>query len=705
MTNSQAGQAEINERTIELAQAPSRSGAAIELGSIIHDSYKVLKLLGRGGMGSVYQVRHVKTQADYALKVLDACSSESSARRFEIEAKAANRLDHPNLIKVHDSGLINDGQPFFVMEYVPGMTLADHLQQKGRMSLAHALNIFIQVGFALAYAHENGLIHRDLKPSNIMLIENTASSLCSSVKLVDLGIAKWNAEEEYNQQTLTRTGEIFGSPLYMSPEQCMGIPVDRRSDLYSLGCVIYETLTGAPPVMGENALSTMMKHQSEKPLSLREASLGIEFPQSIEQVVARLLEKAPDKRYSNAQLLTAALVNIQQSMHETEEAQNQSLLTQAQKKRIAKEADALFSTRNIIGALIILASFGLGYLTGNSTIQSAPAVAAVKSGSIKSIEEKLAGVPSGYVDIIDGESPKGKDPYMGTGKGFFTTRSGNQTVCHFPEKTIGRVGVSKSELLPQYISDARGVVKVPAGPLSFSGNAEIFLYPRLLEKFRPGELGTLELQDAHRGAKELMRTIPLQKNLTFLNLSGTWLDNEDIAMLGKLPKLQHLFLCSSQIDANTIANIKTLHNLKSIDITDSIGPSKFLEALSTSKEIQYLRLKKCDIKAKDLEALGKMSSLTSLDLKGNKSVSDEGLKSLASLKNLEVLNLENCPISIKGLASLKSLPLKRLTISDSNLSKVEIEEAKKMIPGIYLKSNQSDSHGRLHYVLDSFTIK
>jgi len=116
-------------------------------------------------------------------------------------------------------------------------------------------------------------------------------------------------------------------------------------------------------------------------------------------------------------------------------------------------------------------------------------------------------------------------------------------------------------------------------------------------------------------------------------------------------------------------------------------------------------LKKCDIKAKDLEALGKMSSLTSLDLKGNKSVSDEGLKSLASLKNLEVLNLENCPISIKGLASLKSLPLKRLTISDSNLSKEEIEEAKKMIPGIYLKSNQSDSHGRLHYVLDSFTIK
>lgn len=314
MTNSQAGQPETDEKTIKLSMASTHSGAQIEFGSTIHERYQVLKLLGRGGMGSVYHVRDLQSQADLALKVLDIHSGESSTRRFEIEAKAANRLDHPNLIKVHDSGLTEFGQPFFVMEYVPGITLSEHLRKKGRLNLAQALNIFIQVGFALAYAHENGLIHRDLKPGNIMLIENTAGSMCSSVKLVDLGIAKWEVEAEFNQQTLTRTGEVFGSPLYMSPEQCLGVAVDFRCDLYSLGCVFYESLTGAPPHVGENALATMMKHQAEKPLSLKEASLGVEFPAELERIAAKLLEKRAQDRYETAQSLCEDLVRLEEHL-------------------------------------------------------------------------------------------------------------------------------------------------------------------------------------------------------------------------------------------------------------------------------------------------------------------------------------------------------------------------------------------------------
>ncbi len=130
------------------------------------------------------------------------------------------------------------------------------------------------------------------------------------VKVVDFGIAKLTGQDEFTQQTLTKTGEIFGSPLYMSPEQCTGIAVDHRSDLYSLGCVIYEALTGAPPLVGESALSTMMKHQSEEALSLKEGSLGIEFPQQIEQIVSRLLAKDIQQRYQSAQYFTADLVYL-----------------------------------------------------------------------------------------------------------------------------------------------------------------------------------------------------------------------------------------------------------------------------------------------------------------------------------------------------------------------------------------------------------
>ncbi len=282
-------------------------------GKKIMDKFIVVEHLGTGGMGSVFKVQHVHLKTFYALKCLNHKQGNDAIwRRFENEARAANRLDHPNLIKVHDSGLLPDGQPYFVMDLVEGITIGQELAARGTFTLAQSLKIFIQVGFALSYAHANGVIHRDIKPSNIMLVKNITGSLGGTVKVVDFGIAKLTGKDEFNQQTLTRTGEVFGSPLYMSPEQCMGVAVDHRSDLYSLGCVLYEALTGAPPVVGDSALSTMMKHQNETPSAMRQASLGLDFPDSIEYVVAKLLEKDPNNRYQNASLLTADLVAIEQ---------------------------------------------------------------------------------------------------------------------------------------------------------------------------------------------------------------------------------------------------------------------------------------------------------------------------------------------------------------------------------------------------------
>lgn len=705
MTNSQAGQAETDEQTVQLAIAPLESGAQLETNSTIHARYQVIKLLGRGGMGSVYLVKDLQTEADFALKLLNIHSSESSARRFEIEAKAANRLDHPNLIKVHDSGLTESGQPFFVMEYVPGMTLADHLKTRGRLSLTHALNIFIQVGFALAYAHENGLIHRDLKPGNIMLIENTAGSLCSSVKLVDLGIAKWEVEEAYIQQTLTRTGEVLGSPLYMSPEQCMGIAIDRRSDLYSLGCVIYEALTGAPPLIAESALATMMKHQTETPLSLKEASLGIEFPQSVELLVAKLLEKDPNKRHSNAQLVTAELVNIQQNLHDAEETQKHDSFGTAQKNQPSFRSKSLFNTRNLACALIVIAAYGLGYLTGNCVFISAPATAAVKPAAVKTIEQKLAGVPGGYVEFLEGQSPEGKDPYMGTGRGFFTETRGTETVCHFPDVEIGSIGNVEPNGQPIYRADAKGTKRLPKGLLAFKANSQMMLYPSMLEKFRPGELGCLELQNGNRKATLFLRTLRQQKNLRYIDLSATWVENEDIAEIGKLPDLQQLYLSGSEIDPNAVAGMKNLNNLKNLDVTDSKGVSKLIQALQKNKSLTYLKLKRCDLKATDVEAIGKIRSLKILDIKNNKGVSDSSLKALASLSNLRELNLEYCPITFHGVSFLKNLPLKKLKLSDNNFTEAQKQELKRIFSGIEFESNQKESGTQLHYVLETFEVK
>ncbi|HEY9784545.1 MAG TPA: serine/threonine-protein kinase [Candidatus Obscuribacterales bacterium] len=243
----------------------SEHSALLEIGSIVLEKYRVLELLGSGGVGSVYRIQHVLMGGELALKCLNKRQPDDATwRRFQNEARAANKLDHQNFIKVHDFGLLPSGRPYIVMDLVRGVTLADEIKGRGVLSVPRAIKIFLQVVFALSYAHENGIIHRDIKPSNIMLLTADDGSQTDSVKVVDLGIAKLTGQDEFSQQTLTKTGEIFGSPLYMSPEQCMGIAVDHRSDLYSLGCVLYEALTGAPPFIGDNALTTMMRHQSEK---------------------------------------------------------------------------------------------------------------------------------------------------------------------------------------------------------------------------------------------------------------------------------------------------------------------------------------------------------------------------------------------------------------------------------------------------------
>jgi len=295
----------------------SGASATFEPGKILLDKFRVVEHLGAGGMGNVYRVDHLLLEKPFAFKCLNKFQeADASWKRFQNEAKAAQLLDHPNLLKVFEFGLLESGQPFFLMELVEGKTLADEIKRLGHLPTQRAVSLFIQVAFAIACAHDQKIVHRDLKPSNIMIVPPKSEHERETVKVVDFGIAKLTGVDEFNQQTLTKTGEIFGSPFYMSPEQCTGLPVDYRSDLYSLGCVFFETLTSAPPFMGESALSTMMKHQSEKPMSLKEASLGQNYPPALEQIVGKLLEKNPEKRYQSAHLLARDLIALERDLAE-----------------------------------------------------------------------------------------------------------------------------------------------------------------------------------------------------------------------------------------------------------------------------------------------------------------------------------------------------------------------------------------------------
>jgi serine/threonine-protein kinase len=270
----------------------------IEVGSILAERYEVVETLGEGGMGCVYKVRHRQIGRIYAVKVMWRSKdyNERDYKRFLQEAKIAGSFTHANLASVYDYGETADGYAFMVMDYVDGISLAELLGQDRLIELNRAVNIFIQICAGLHYAHEKGLIHRDIKPSNIMVVQEGDHE---HVKIVDFGITKVLSTTIDTEKDLTRAGEIFGSPFYISPEQCVGDEVDTRSDIYSLGCLMYQVLTGHKPFDGESAVETIIAHLHSAPHTFEEVCPDLKLPRRIEEIVLKCMERVPRDRYQS----------------------------------------------------------------------------------------------------------------------------------------------------------------------------------------------------------------------------------------------------------------------------------------------------------------------------------------------------------------------------------------------------------------------
>jgi len=275
----------------------------LEVGVRFADRFQILGVVGRGSMGIVYQARHELMGRIVAIKMLrgQLAGDERSMRRFEREARAASRMDHPNLIAVHDFGLTDNRQPYLVMDFAQGSTLYEVQRREDHMPPVRAVRIFTQVCDALQHAHLQGVVHRDLKPSNIMLVEKDGEP--DFVKVFDLGIAKIAWGEEEDKEPLTRTNEVCGSPIYLSPEQCRHESLDARSDIYSLGVVMYELLTGVPPLMGETVYDTIYMHVHEQARPFAEVRPDLHIPSRMERIVFKALEKDPETRYQSMQEL------------------------------------------------------------------------------------------------------------------------------------------------------------------------------------------------------------------------------------------------------------------------------------------------------------------------------------------------------------------------------------------------------------------
>lgn len=262
------------------------------IGTVFAEKYKVKEMLGEGGMSTVFKATHIFVKRDVAIKVLKghATASKESLKRFMREARTMGSLDHPGIVAVSDFGLAPDGRAYLIMDYLEGMSLSDVLEKTGPLRRTAFNDVVLQICEALSFAHQQGVIHRDLKPSNIML--NRRSNGQTQIKVVDFGLAKF-LEEESEDQKLTQTGECFGSPLYMAPEQCTGKKADERTDIYALGCIFFECLTGYPPIMGRTAADTMQQHLREKPADFPE---GSQVDPHVRVAIYKALEKKPPNR-------------------------------------------------------------------------------------------------------------------------------------------------------------------------------------------------------------------------------------------------------------------------------------------------------------------------------------------------------------------------------------------------------------------------
>lgn len=265
--------------------------------------FQLLKQLGTGGMAVVYLAEQLSLKRHVAVKVLreEMLSDEVHLQRFEQEAFAAGGLNHPNIVQVFMIGE-QDGVHYIAQEYVAGCNLREHLLREGIPELPEALRLIEQIAAALEVASDAGIVHRDVKPENILMTEK------GDVKVADFGLAQLSLSEERAQ--LTQVGMTMGTPLYMSPEQVSGQPLDHRSDLYSLGITSYHLLTGRPPFHGETALSIAVQHVNNESLPLQE--LRNDLPDVVCRMVHKMMEKRPDDRYQTAEALIADCRKISQ---------------------------------------------------------------------------------------------------------------------------------------------------------------------------------------------------------------------------------------------------------------------------------------------------------------------------------------------------------------------------------------------------------
>ncbi len=492
-----------------------RAPRSVDVGTIVGDRYRLVSRLGGGAMGEVFVAENLAIRLRVAVKLLkpELLADAVFRERFQQEAQAIAAIEHPNVARFLD--LVVGDPTFLVMEYVRGQTLSERLKEKGPLSILEAIQVSVRLCWALGAAHAAGIIHRDLKPANVILTPDL--ELGHTPKLIDFGLAKLASSVE--KSGLTRTGQVVGTPRYMSPEQIAGRPVDSRSDIYALGCLLYEMLAGRPPFNGEDDVQVLYQQIHDNPPPLR--TLVPDAPELLEKVLGRALAKVPADRYANVAELARSLESSVFTLGATRSI-SQELYPIGEEGRTTPRHDfpsgalPFVPRRGRVVSVLLVALFALAVgMAGTFVLSRLSKARTGASGGFLLISE-----PAGASVVLDGK-PLGRT----TPTWVPDVLAGTHTV------RFERQGVAPVSQTVALKDDERSVVQVSLPPAthrlevrSMPDGASVFLDGRLAFGETPTYVDITdedfhEMRIVKNGFQTLVKPLTPDDKMTSLNLT------------------------------------------------------------------------------------------------------------------------------------------------------------------------------------------
>jgi serine/threonine protein kinase len=619
------------------------------------DRYEFIHLIGQSPLSSVYKAKHFLTHKYVAIKLLRPKDLTSAGMgRFLTEAANSRMLRHENIAEVTDFGKTDGSQPYMVMDYIDGASLASLISKEGRLPLRTAMDLMLQAARGLMHAHKKGVFHRDIKPSNLMLSEREDGF---NLHIIDFAVARLSDEESAKMMQLGKIsepgnlapGKFIGSPGYMAPEQCLGRAFTERSDIYALGCVFYEMITGRPPHVGINDVEVIFKTLNDHPPTLKQL-IAEPTPAGLQEILTKCLAKEPSERYNTMEDLYADLVHFEEMLRE-------SLSSGVYRKLRLKTTNRKRWT--------IVAGLGLiGIACGVSVLWHIAGVPSTSDASGATARHSGFGrIPTNQIDDMHlvrfAHDPKNADLDALILDSSAVTDNG---VSHIPQlKNLRKLSLGKTAITDEALQSILQLKKLESLTLRQTRVSDRGM--RLLTDLPLKELRLTDTAIGNAGVQLISKI----KTLSILGLERTYVTDKGIAYLQNLPHLTTLDLASTKVSEDGLKSIGTLSSLRTLDLKGMAISYQSMESVSKLR-LEMLDLTGCSFAPFGLKPLANAKSLEEINLERT-NVTGAMLSPLASLPKLRALSLRETGITDSDMRYVWALTqLERLNLADTAVS-------------------------------------